>query len=84
MEKERQRTAFEEVEFICHPVHDHIDICIIKTEYWEINKNSKHKKYDVDYRLELPGVAINEFLDNNFIGSGRFNQVDVRKDCLPC
>jgi hypothetical protein len=68
-----QKTAFEQVEFICHAVHDDIDIWITKTEYWDINKNSKHKKYDSDYRLELPGVAIDEFLKNNFIDSGRFN-----------
>jgi hypothetical protein len=67
------------VEFICHAVHDDIDIWITKTEYWDINKNSKHKKYDSDYRLELPGVAIDEFLKNNFIGTGRFNQEDVEK-----
>jgi len=73
-----QERAFEEVEFICQPVRDDIDLWIIKTEYWEINRNSKHKKYDTDYRLELPGVAINEFL-NTFTGTGKFNREDVKK-----
>jgi len=54
------------------------DIWIIKTEYWQINKADKHKKYDTTYRLELPGVAINEFLDIS-IGPEKFKSEDVKK-----
>ena len=76
--KRSQKIAFEEVEFVCQPVQDDIDIRIIKTEYWQINKADKHKKYDTTYRLELPGVAINEFLDNS-IGPEKFKSEDVKK-----
>jgi hypothetical protein len=72
--KRRQKVAFEEVEFICQPLKDDVDVWIIKTEYWEINKNSSHKKYAVDYRLQLPGVGINEFM-----GSENFKQEDLEK-----
>src|SRR5215831_17916778 len=35
--KERsQKIAFEEVEFVCQPVQDDIDIWIVKTEFWQI------------------------------------------------
>jgi hypothetical protein len=60
--KGRGKIAFEEVEFICQPICDDIDVMIIKTEYWEINKSSQHKKYATDYRLVLPGVAISELI----------------------
>jgi len=60
--KGRGKIAFEEVEFICQPICDDIDVTIIKTEYWEINKSSQHKKYATDYRLVLPGVAISELI----------------------
>src|SRR5215472_13585894 len=53
----KQTVAFEEVEFICQPLKDDLNIWIIKTEYWELNKNSHHKKYVVDYKLQLPGVG---------------------------
>ena len=53
--KERkQAVTLEEVVFICQPLKDDLDVWIIKTEYWELNKNSHHKKYVVDYRLDLP------------------------------
>lgn len=76
--KRSQEIAFEEVEFVCQPIQDDIDSWIIKTEYWQINKADKHKKYDTTYRLELPGVAINEFLDNS-IGPEKFKSEDVKK-----
>ena len=73
--KERKQTvALEEVEFICQPLKDDLDVWIIKTEYWEINKNSPHKIYYVDYRLQLPGVGVNEF-----IGSENFKREDLEK-----
>jgi hypothetical protein len=56
----------------CQPTKENIDVWIIKTEYWEINKNSPHKIYDVDYRLQLPGVGINEFMS-----SENFKQEDL-------
>jgi hypothetical protein len=71
---ERGQVAFEEVVFLCQPLEDNLDVWIIKTEYWEINKNSSHKKYAIDYRLQLPGVAINEFM-----GTENFKREDLEK-----
>ncbi|MGC2575743.1 MAG: hypothetical protein WA364_29915 [Candidatus Nitrosopolaris sp.] len=72
--KGRGQITFEEVEFICQPIYDEIDVKIIKTEYWEINKNSQHKRYAVDYRLILPGVATSEL-----VGSKSFNREVLEK-----
>jgi hypothetical protein len=76
-EKRGQKIILEEVERVCCPVRGNLDIQIVETEYWEINKSSKYKKNDTDYRIILPGVAINEFLDNNSIGV--FNHSDIEK-----
>ncbi len=70
----KQIVAFEEVEFICQPTKDDLDVWIMKTEYWELNKNSQHKKYAVDYRFQLPGIGINEFMS-----SENFKQEDLEK-----
>jgi hypothetical protein len=78
-ENDGQSRVMEELTFICMPIKDNADVRIVKTEYWEINKNGKHKKYDTDYRLELPGVATKEFLNNRFIGIGNFREQDIEK-----
>jgi hypothetical protein len=77
--KDGQSTTFEEVIFECALLIDKTAVWIVKTEYWEINKNGKHKKYDTGYSLELPGVAIKEFLNNRFVGTGNFSEGDVKR-----
>jgi hypothetical protein len=65
-----KKTVLAEIEFICHPIPNNIDFWITKREYWQINKNSKHKKYATEYRFTLPGVSIEEFLENDSMDLG--------------
>ena len=52
----KQTVAFEEVEFICQPLKDDLDIWIIKTEYWELNKNSHHKILNQIHKANHPEI----------------------------
>lgn len=74
-----QSTIFEDVVFECAILINEIAVWITKTEFWEINKNGKHKKYDTVYALELPGVGVKEFLNNRLMGNGNFNEEDVNR-----
>jgi hypothetical protein len=49
-----------------------------KIERWEINKNSSNKKLHTKYVYELPGVSIEEFMANEWLGP-KFKLADVKE-----
>jgi hypothetical protein len=73
----RSRTI-EHINFICSFKQKNLVINMTKIERWEINKFSSNKKLSTKYVYELPGVSIEEFMTNEWMGA-KFKLVDVKE-----
>jgi hypothetical protein len=76
--KEEQSKVVEDINFICSLKQNNVNIAITKIERWEINKNSSHKKFRTNYVYELPGVSMEEFMNNEWLRT-RFKLTDVKE-----
>lgn len=88
--KEKESTILEEIEFctylkvnshnppITKPNYFERKLLITKTDYWQINRHSKNIKYATDYRYSLEGFTVEEFLENESVGS-EFKPRDVEE-----
>ena len=70
--------TLEQINFICPFEQKNLDITMTKIERWEINKNSSNKKLQTKYVYELPGVSIEEFVANEWLGA-KFKLADVKE-----
>jgi hypothetical protein len=76
--KTGQSRTIEDINFICRFKENNLDITFTKIERWEINKNSSKKKLRTKYVYELPGVSIEEFMTNQWLGE-KYKLADVKE-----
>ncbi|MGH9982339.1 MAG: hypothetical protein ACRD8W_00090 [Nitrososphaeraceae archaeon] len=62
-ERPRQTTVLEDIQLVCYPLRNNLEIFIDRFEHWEINKKSPNRKYLTEYHLHLCGFSVDDIME---------------------